>query len=221
MSRFIERRRPVWASAVTLSVMFGLGVLVALVWDGVPTWQNHGPDAGPGFVRRAANPGMYYWMTSIYAVIASGAAILACFRFPWATINHVRGLLFGLFLVMLGFVLYSYSLPTRSERARAAWTKIEKLGGTGVADDDLVAVTLANTEVHDDDLKLFADLPEVEILDLSNNPLTDECLWHLETLTSLKTLAVSGTKISPAALERYRARHPQVEIETAVASTRD
>lgn len=106
MPSFVERRRPSSVTAITLAAMFGAGVVVALFFGGVPTWQNHGPDAGPGFVRRATDPALYYWMTGFYMAAASVCAFFAWFRFPWVTITHVRFLFLLVFLLMLASMIY-------------------------------------------------------------------------------------------------------------------
>ena len=106
MSSFIERRRPISTIAITLAVMFFVAVVVAIVFDGVPFWQSHGPDAGPGFVRRTTDPAMYYSLTSFYAVVAAVSSFFAFFRFPWVTIAHIRLLLLVPVLLLIGLFIY-------------------------------------------------------------------------------------------------------------------
>lgn len=101
------------------------------------------------------------------------------------------------------------------EKSQAAWNRIEELGGHGVWESDMVVVSLAGTGVKDDDLAIFADFPFVQILSLADNALTDACLSHLEGLTSLESLIVTGTSISPVAISRFRSTHPAVNVVDA------
>ncbi|MEZ6069788.1 MAG: hypothetical protein R3C10_05805 [Pirellulales bacterium] len=101
-----------------------------------------------------------------------------------------------------------------AQAAREAWTRIESLGGHGVWDNDMVVVSLKNTGISDDDLALFKDLPQVQILDISSNAVTDEALTHLEGLNSLESLIVVDTRITNAALAAYRKAHPNVEVHS-------
>ena len=96
--------------AATLAIMFGLGFLVSVVTGGVPTWQNHGPDAGPGLVRRAADPGIYFWLTAFYGAIALVALVITFFRFPGITITHIRLLFLLAFLLLLAQLIYMNTL---------------------------------------------------------------------------------------------------------------
>ncbi len=214
MSSFVERRKPIWQAAITLAAIFGAAVVVAVVFGGVPTWQNHGPGAGPGFVRRATEPVLYYSVTLGYAGIAAVSSLLAFFRFPWVTITHVRLLFLAVFLLLLAQLLYFLTVPLSQERAQAAWKRIEALGGHGVSDSDMVVVSLADTGVTDDDLALLADLPGVQILDLSHNRLSDNCLKYLNNLEALKSLILVGTAISPEAIGQFRSAHPTIEVRT-------
>ena len=92
------------------------------------------------------------------------------------------------------------------ERAQRAWAKIESLGGDGVWDNDLGAVDLKGCEVSDDDLALFKDLPMVQILTLSDTPISDLGLLHLEGLSKLELLVVANTNVSSDGLNRTRVR---------------
>lgn len=101
------------------------------------------------------------------------------------------------------------------EKAQAAWNRIEALGGHGVWESDMVVISLAGAGVKDNDLAIFADFPFVQILSLADNALTDACLTHLEDLTALESLIVTGTQISPEAVSRFRSTHPTVNIVDA------
>jgi hypothetical protein len=106
MPSFVERRQPISGMAISLAVIFWAGAVVAIVSGGAPTWQNHGPDAGPGFVQRSTNPELYYWMSGFYVAAASISTFFAVFRFPWVTIAHIRLLFLLVFLLMLGSMIY-------------------------------------------------------------------------------------------------------------------
>src|SRR5262249_31403179 len=114
-------------------------------------------------------------------------------------------------LVILGFQQSRRNQMARSEkvrRARAAWARIEALGGYGVWEPDMVVVALGRTEVTDEDLSLFRDFPYVQMLDLSHTGIGDAGLAHLAGLEPLKDLTVIDTKISDTALDAFRRARP-------------
>src|SRR5262249_33051205 len=161
--------------------------------------------AGPGFVRREANPVLYYSVTAMYAVIATVASVLAVFRFPWFRIGHLRLLFVAAFLLLFAMLAYTlWMSAAQSRRAQAAWKQIDRLGGHAVSESEMVAVSLAGAGVKDDDLAVFADLRDVTILDLSNNDLTDAGLKHLENLKALKMLILVGTGIGDQAIIEFK-----------------
>ena len=90
MLPFIERRGTIAQTPAVLAVMFGVGALVAIVVGAAPTWQNHGPKAGPGWATRAEEPVLYYGLTSMYCITALVSTLLTFFRFPRVTIGHIR-----------------------------------------------------------------------------------------------------------------------------------
>ena len=101
-----------------------------------------------------------------------------------------------------------------TESAKAAWARVESLGGHGVWERDMVVVSLKGTGIVDDDLSLFSDFPYVQILDLSFNPLTDDSLKHLKGLTSLESLNLVETEISDSAIASFRSANPNVDVQT-------
>lgn len=141
MASFIERRKPTSHTAITLAVMFGAGVAFALVSGGVPTWQNHGAEAGPGMVWRSDAPGMYGTLTMVYAAVAALASFFACYRFPWVTITHIRLLFLSTFFLGVALLLYSRMLPTDEERAQSAGQGVEAPGGPSISADQLDPAT--------------------------------------------------------------------------------
>ena len=54
------------------------------------------------------------------------------------------------------------------EKSEAAFNRIQELGGDGVWDADMVAITMDGTDITDDDLAMFEDCDFVQILGLSN-----------------------------------------------------
>ena len=214
MASRIERRKPISKTAVVIALMFGAGVAVSLLFGGVPTWQNHGNEAGPGIVWRADDPKMYLWLTIGYAVIASTSLFISLFRLPAVSITHIRLLILAVFLLLFWQLISGLMVQSNNEKAQAAWNRIEQLGGHGVWESDMVVVSLANTGVTDEDLSLFADFPHVQILDLSNTQVTDGALKHLDHLDSLESLVLVGTAVSPSSIEQFRTAHPSVEVKT-------
>lgn len=99
-------------------------------------------------------------------------------------------------------------------KAQAAWDCIESLGGHGVWERDVVVVSLANTGARDDDLSLFQDFPDVQILDLSHTDVGDGGMAHLAGLHSLKELILVDTKISESAIKAFQRNYPSVKITT-------
>lgn len=100
LSTIIERRRPIAQVAAVLAVMFGLGVVVAIGYGAVPTWQNHGSEAGPGLVHRSENPELFYGLTAMYGLTAAASLFLTFYRFPWITLRYVRLALLVMFLLL-------------------------------------------------------------------------------------------------------------------------
>lgn len=107
-----------------------------------------------------------------------------------------------------------WGMSMRNQKAEAAWEHLMALGGSGVWENNMVVVSLAETAVTDDDLKVFRDFPMVEILDLSRAGISGRGLAHLDGATSLKDLILVGTKIDKSFLAGFRRRHPKVKVVT-------
>jgi Leucine-rich repeat (LRR) protein len=58
----------------------------------------------------------------------------------------------------------------------------------------------------------LAALPALELLDLSQDKLTDESVEHLKKLTKLKTLNLAGTTLSDAARASLKEALPDCQI---------
>ena len=104
--------------------------------------------------------------------------------------------------------------PVSQRNAQAARDRILALGGHGVWEPDMVTVSLANTPVTDDDLKLFRDFPHVRTLNLSHTGVGDAGLAHLAELPALEELIVVGTRISQPAVMMFRRDHPSVRVRS-------
>jgi hypothetical protein len=75
-------------------------------------------------------------------------------------------------------------------------------------------VSLARTPVTDDDLALFQDFRHVQTLDLSETAVTDKGLEHLDRLEELNTLVLVRTAVGREAIDRFKAKHPTVDVRT-------
>ena len=125
-------------------------------------------------------------------------------------------------IVVIGLVILGFEQSRRSQmarlakvrRERAAWDRIEALGGHGVWEPDICVVSLDRTPVTDEDLSLFRDFPYVQILGLSHTGIGDAGLAHLAGLEALEDLILVDSKISEAALDAFRRAHPSVGIVT-------
>ena len=98
------------------------------------------------------------------------------------------------------------------ERIESFVARIENLGGTVVWESDLIAVTLNDCPVTNEDLAVFNDYPEIEILSLAGTSVTDEGLRHLENLSNLTTLSLSRTHVTDVGANRLRQRLPNTSI---------
>lgn len=100
----------------------------------------------------------------------------------------------------------------KQRKAQAAWDRIEALGGNGIWESDMVVVSFSNAKVTDEDLSLFADFPDVQILDQSQTKISDRGLAHLDGLKALEELIVTDSKISANALKAFQQAHPSVKV---------
>ena len=78
----------------------------------------------------------------------------------------------------------------------------------------MVIVSLADTDITDDDLEVFRDFPFVRTLDLSGTEVRGAGLVHLAGAVALETLIVVGNKLGKLALSEFRKRHPKVKVVT-------
>lgn len=66
--------------------------------------------------------------------------------------------------------------------------------------------------LSDESLAPLSRLNALETLNLAQQPITDAGLQYLKSLKRLRRLDISGTRISPQAIERWRAADPQLVI---------
>jgi Leucine-rich repeat (LRR) protein len=104
----------------------------------------------------------------------------------------------GLCFAFLGPISIGRTSPLDDPKDLAI-EKVKTLRGTITLDEKaegkpVVSITLANSLACDDDLNLFRDLTTLQVLDLSDNPITDKGLLSLKDLTRLERLDLSGTK---------------------------
>ena len=78
----------------------------------------------------------------------------------------------------------------------------------------MVVVSLAETQVTDDDLMVFRDFPLVQTLDLSRTKISGSGLGYLDGAISLEELIIVGTNIEEKHLAAFRRQHPDTTIAT-------
>jgi len=97
------------------------------------------------------------------------------------------------------------------------------VGNAGLAKleghENLETLELINTSVNDDGLSVLSTLPNLKILVLfweeyRGERLTDACFKHLENLTQLEALELSGGWASEEMVERLRSHLPACKITT-------
>jgi hypothetical protein len=114
-------------------------------------------------------------------------------------------------LMLLACIPLSW-LAIRARQARtreAAEARINELGGRTVVlwpadmEPRRIQLDLAYTAVQDEDLKLLAQLPEIEILDLIQTDISDAGIDHLKEFPKL-TIYCSGTRVTHEGVEKLR-----------------
>lgn len=122
-----------------------------------------------------------------------------------------------------------------------AIASLEKKGGTVVGESTSAGVSrrlnLNNSSVTNEDLKLLADISNIELLwlygtkvtdegmlhiaalnqlkhlDLRNLPVTDEGLAHLAACKKLEALSIAGTSVTPEGLNKFRESLPKCKVD--------
>src|SRR5262249_43705291 len=123
-----------------------------------------------------------------------------------------------LLVILSGALLVPASLgdekaagSAEQQRAKAL---VEKLGGKVEVDEKdpnkpIATVNFLATRITDADLKILSEplsyLARLQHLHLGVNPITDEGLKHLRTLTGLTDLELVGTMITDAGLTHLKA----------------
>ncbi len=114
--------------------------------------------------------------------------------------------------LIVGVLVLSSAPGTSASRASR---ELRKLGAEITRDETkpgkpVVGVDLADVEVKADDLEHLRSLPDLERLNLSRCPVTDEGMAHLAGLPALKVLNLSGTQVTNAGLDHLQGL-PQLE----------
>lgn len=103
---------------------------------------------------------------------------------------------------------------------------VEQLGGEvridGEKDDQPVwAVEFKETKIRNDDLRLLASFPALEVLNLADTMIDDDGLVHIVGCKRLKELNLSGTKITDRGLSRLATLSDLTTLELNQTSVTD
>ncbi len=101
----------------------------------------------------------------------------------------------------------------RLERLNLDYTSVGDQGLAHIAAlSSLVQLGLKHTRVTDAGIHHLTRLAHLESLRLDGNPLTDSGLEQLITLPAIRYLSVRQTRVSPAAVERFRLAKPNCYV---------
>ena len=144
-------------------------------------------------------------------------------------------MLFGLILIAIGLAVWNSQVgPYVNQRTTAS--KITLAGGsvemrpgpvwlrTLLGKDNcknITLVNLADANVDGELLQHAADLPEVEVLILGGEAVTDDMLRFASVCESLKAVILDSTLVSDQAIESLRANRPEVHISRSDRRTID
>ena len=78
--------------------------------------------------------------------------------------------------------------------------------------DDLQSVILLECGLTDDDLALIGQMHSIRTLSLGGNPITDEGLMNLQSLSTLRHVDVSVTNVTREGAKRFRDAMPNCTI---------
>jgi hypothetical protein len=117
------------------------------------------------------------------------------------------------------------AVEARRQRARtAAEARVQELGGRIHVTLSILSpgslhnyqrsrIVLDHTSVGDDDLKLLAEISDLESLDVTNTEVSDAGIEHLKGLRHLNTLNHSGSRITPEGIAKLRRSIPQLRTD--------
>lgn len=148
-------------------------------------------------------------------------AVLFLVRRPDRAAAPVGAVLLGLMLAcgVLGFNRLnqpSREAVTQTDGDRTVGTLT---GATATAVETYIAEHRGATElqmadrpdVTDDVLKRLADLPDLQVLDLNDTPITDAGLAVLATLPKLEHLRIARTRVTPDGVARHVLGNPRLK----------
>jgi cytochrome b561 len=84
---------------------------------------------------------------------------------------------------------------------------------------NLQRLNLAGSRATDETVHAIRDLPYLETLNLYGTDVTDAALDSIARMPSLASVYLGGTAVSAAAIERFRASHPQLQINWVATAT--
>lgn len=99
------------------------------------------------------------------------------------------------------FPLYTNSPALQADFFVKEYFKIEALKELNKIKEQLVALNLSKMPVRDDDLSLLSAFNNLEILNLNFTAITGSGLSNLKTCTKLKSVSLSGTKVTVESLK--------------------
>lgn len=76
----------------------------------------------------------------------------------------------------------------------------------------VTSVNLTRAAIEDDDLRILSNIPELEVLDLCDTPITDAALDIVQTLPNLQRVNVCHTAVSLEAVIRLKKARPRLLI---------
>src|SRR5262245_48341954 len=119
----------------------------------------------------------------------------------------------GVLLTMGGMLLAAGGVQAQGMNRDQAVAEIKRRGGDVSVDPDRrFTVTLSKPEHGDDDLKLLAALPDVSVLYLDNNQVSDAGLAHLRNLPGLKEVTLRKSLVTEAAVNDFKKARPGVFV---------
>jgi hypothetical protein len=103
---------------------------------------------------------------------------------------------------ILTFVAFSLSPQACKGQDEAPRTVVGRRGGyiTETEDGRVVTIGLSDCNVADSDLSVLAKCPDLQTLNLPENPITDAGMPALSSLKRLKYLDLSGTSVTAKGL---------------------
>jgi hypothetical protein len=216
MSGMARALRPRWFRFTPGGLLVVLVAVEAFLWVSERfQWFTFNQHKGYAVLIALGAVGVYLLLMLLWFIFA--LVFRRCFQFT------IRSLLALAVAVAIPCGWFAAEMKAAWEQ-KAATEAIVKLGGAVawpesqvpgppwlrnlVGDDLLVNVTLVSLRrrpgFDDAVLTRVEELPQLEMLDLSNTAVTDAGLKHLESLARLGYLDLAGTQVSDAGLEHLK-----------------